>query len=139
MKEKGVLQLLILFEKIFNESNHKLKKIWVDKGCEFYNKSMKSWLQDNDIKTYSTHNEENSVVAERFLRSLKNKIHKYMTSISKKVYIDKLADIVNKYNNTYYRTIKLKPVDVKSSTYIDFNKENNEEDPKLEVGDHIRT
>ena len=62
-----------------------------------------------------------------------------MTSISKKVYIDKLADIVNKYNNTYYRTIKLKPVDVKSSTYIDFNKENNEEDPKLEVGDHIRT
>ena len=139
MKEKGVLQLLILFEKIFNESNHKLKKIWVDKGCEFYNKSMKSWLQDNDIKTYSTRNEENSVVAERFLRSLKNKIHKYMTSISKKVYIDKLADIVNKYNNTYYRTIKLKPVDVKSSTYIDFNKENNEEDPKLEVGDHIRT
>ena len=133
------MQLLILFEKIFNESNHKLKKIWVDKGCEFYNKSMKSWLQDNDIKTYSTHNEENSVVAERFLRSLKNKIHKYMTSISKKVYIDKLADIVNKYNNTYYRTIKLKPVDVKSSTYIDFNKENNEEDPKLEVGDHIRT
>ena len=139
MKEKGVLQLLILFEKVFNESNHKLKKIWVDKGCEFYNKSMKSWLQDNDIKTYSTHNEENSVVAERFLRSLKNKIHKHMTSISKKVYIDKLADIVNKYNNTYYRTIKLKPVDVKSSTYIDFNKENNEEDPKLEVGDHIRT
>ena len=62
-----------------------------------------------------------------------------MTSISKKVYIDKLADIVNEYNNTYYRTIKLKPVDVKSSTYIDFNKENNEEDPKLEVGDHIRT
>ena len=57
------MQLLILFEKIFNESNHKLKKIWVDKGCEFYNKSMKSWLQDNDIKTYSTHNEENSVVA----------------------------------------------------------------------------
>ena len=100
---------------------------------------MKSWLQDNDIETYSTHNEENSVVAERFLRSLKNKIHKYMTSISKKVYIDKLADIVNKYNNTYYRTIKLKPVDVKSSTYIDFNKENNEEDPKLEVGDQIRT
>ena len=133
------MQLLTLFEKIFNESNRKLKKIWVDKGCEFYNKSMKSWLQDNDIETYSTHNEENSVVAERFLRSLKNKIHKYMTSISKKVYIDKLADIVNKYNNTYYRTIKLKPVDVKSSTYIDFNKENNEEDPKLEVGDHIRT
>ena len=62
-----------------------------------------------------------------------------MTSISKKVYIDKLADIVKEHNNTYYTTIKLKPVDVKSSTYIDFNKENNEEDPKLEVGDQIRT
>ena len=134
-----MLQLLILFETFFNESNCKLKKIWVDKGCEFYNKSMKSWLQDNDIETYSTHNEENSVVAGRFISSLKNKIHKYMTSISKKVYIDKLADIVKEHNNTYYTTIKLKPVDVKSSTYIDFNKENNEEDPKLEVGDQIRT
>ena len=61
-----------------------------------------------------------------------------MTSTSKKLYIDKLDDIVNKYSNTYHSTIKMKPVDVKSSTYIEFNKENNEEDPKLEVGDHVR-
>ena len=61
-----------------------------------------------------------------------------MTSISKNMYIDKLADIVNKYNNTYHSTIKMEPVGVKSSTYIDFNKENNKEDLKFEIGDHVR-
>ena len=66
---------------------------------------------------YSTNNEGKSVIAERFIRTLKNKIYKYMTSISKNVYIDKLDDIVNKYNNTYHSTIKMKPVDVKSNTY----------------------
>ena len=62
---------------------------------------------------HSIHNEGKSVVAERFIRTLKTKIYKYMTSISKNVYIDKLDDIVNEYNNTYHRTIKMKPVDVK--------------------------
>ena len=76
--------------------------------------------------------------AERFIRPLTNKIYKYMTSISKKVYVDKLADIVHEYYNTYYSTIKLKPIDVKSSTYIAFGKENNEKDPKFKAGDHIR-
>ena len=76
----------------------------------------------NDIEMYSTHNGGKSVVAERFIRTLKNKIYKYMTSISKHVYIDKLEDIVNKYNNTYHRTINMKTVDVKSSTYIDSSK-----------------
>ena len=56
---------------------------------------------------YSTHNQEKSVIAERFIRTLKNKVYKYMTSLSKIVYIDKLDDIVNKYNNTYHRTIKM--------------------------------
>ena len=69
---------------------------------------------------YSTHNEEKSVIAERFIRTLKNKIYKYMTSISKNVYINKLYDIVKKYNNTYHNSIKMKPVDVKDNTYIDF-------------------
>ena len=68
---------------------------------------------------YSTRNEGKSVVAERLIRNLKNKIYKYMTSISKNMYIDKLDDIVDKYNNTYHSTIKMKPVNVKSSTYID--------------------
>ena len=61
-----------------------------------------------------------------------------MTLISKNVNINKLDDIVNKYNNTYYITIKMKPIDVKSSTYIEFNKDNNKEDPKFKVGDHVR-
>ena len=68
---------------------------------------MKSWLQDNNIAMYSTHNEGKSVVAERFIRTIKNKIYKYMTSISKNVHIDKLDDIVDEYNNTYNRTIKM--------------------------------
>ena len=78
---------------------------------------------------YSTHNEEKSVDTERFIRTLKNKIYKHMTSILKNACIDKLDDIFNKYNNTYHRTIKMKLVAVKSSTYIDFNKENNKEGP----------
>ena len=83
---------------------------------------------------YSTNNEGKSVIAERFIRTLKTKIYKYMTSISKSVYIDKLDDIVKKYNNTYHTTIKMKPVDVKDSTYIDVKKENNDKDPKFKVG-----
>ena len=82
------------------------------------------------------YNEGKSVVTERFIRTLKNNIYKYMTSVSKNVYID---DIVNKYNNTYHGTIKLKPVDVKPSIYIDFNKENNKEDPKFKVAENVKT
>ena len=69
------------------------------------------------------HNEGKSAVAKRFIKTLKNKIYKYMILISKNVYIDKLDDIVNKYNNTYHSTIKMKPVDVKPSTYIESSKE----------------
>ena len=87
---------------------------------------------------YSIHNEGKSVVAERFIRTLKTKIYKYMTLVSKNVYIDKLDDIVNEYNNTYHRTIKMKPVDVKDNTYIDFKKDVNDRDPKFKVGDHVR-
>ena len=87
---------------------------------------------------YSIHNRGKSVVAERFTRTLKNKIYKYMASISKNVYIDQLDGIVNKYNNTYHRSIKMKPVDVKSRIYIDFNKENNKEGPTFKVGGDVR-
>ena len=87
---------------------------------------------------YSTNNEGKSVIAERFIRTLKNKIYKYMTSISKNVYIDKLDDIVKKYNNTYHTSIKMKPIDVKDNTYIDFKKEVNDKDPKFKIADHVR-
>ena len=66
---------------------------------------LKKWLKDNNIDLYLTHNEEKSVVTERFIRTLKTKIYKYMTSVSKNVYTNKLDDIVNEYNNTYHRTI----------------------------------
>ena len=87
---------------------------------------------------YSTHNEGKSVVAERFIRMLKRKIYKLMTSISKNVYIDKLDDIVDKYNNTYHAKTKMKPIDVKDNTYINADKEINNKDPKFKVGDHVR-
>ena len=86
---------------------------------------------------YSTHNEVKSVVTERFIRNLKNKTYKYMTSISENVNINKLDDIVNEYNNTYHRTIKMKPADVKENTYINIGKEVNGEDLKFQVGDHV--
>ena len=82
---------------------------------------------------YSTHNERKTVVTERFIRTLNNRIYKYMTSVSKNVYIDNLADIFNKHNNTCYSTIKIKPADVGSSTYIDFNKEYSKEDPNFPI------
>ena len=87
---------------------------------------------------YSTHSEGKSVVAERFIRTLKNEIYKYMTSVSKNVYIDKLDDRVNKYNNKKHRTIKMKPIHVKDNTYIAFDKEVNDKSPKFKVGDHVR-
>ena len=87
---------------------------------------------------YSAYNEGKSVIAERFIRTLKNKIYKYMTSISKNVYIYKLDDIVNEYNNTYHRTIKMTPIDVADNTYINIDEEVNDESPKFKVGYHIR-
>ena len=100
---------------------------------------MISWLQDKDIEMHSTHNEGKSVVAERFVRTLKNNIYNYMTSISKNVYTDKLDGIANKYNKTYHSAIKMKPANVKSSTYIDFDKDNDDkEGPKFKVSDHVR-
>ena len=86
---------------------------------------MKSWLEKNDTEMYSTHIERKSVASERSIRTLKSKIYKYMTSISKNVYIDKLVDIVNKCNNTYHKAIKMKLAHVNLIMYIDFNKENN--------------
>ena len=87
---------------------------------------------------YSTNDEGKSVFAERFIRTLKSKICKHMTAISKNVYIDKLDDIVDEYNNTYHTTIKKKPIDVKDNTYINTDEEINNKDPKFKVGDHVR-
>ena len=88
---------------------------------------------------YSTYNEGKSVVVERFIRSLKTKIYKYLNITITTITISfKLDDIVNKCNNTYHRTIKMKPIGVKDNTYIDFKKEVNDKGPKFKVGDHVR-
>ena len=134
LKDKKGVSIVTAFQSILKQSNKKANKIWVDKGPKFYNAFFKKWLQHNDIVMYSTNNEGKSVVAERFIRTLKSKIYKHMTLISKNVYIDKLNDIVDKYNNTYHNTIKMKPIDVKDNTYINTDKEINNKDPKLKVG-----
>ena len=82
---------------------------------------------------YSTFNEEKSVIAERVLRTLKNRLFKHMTVVSKNVYFDVLDDIVNKYNNTVHRIIKMKPIDITSDFYAEYNEDSNEKDSKCKV------
>ena len=86
---------------------------------------------------YSTYNEGKSVVGERFIRTLKNKIFKHMTAVSKNVYLDVLENIVDEYNNTVHRNIKMKPVDVTSDSYAKYNEDSNENDPKFKVVNHL--
>ena len=86
---------------------------------------------------YSTYNEGKSAVAERFIRTLKNKIFKHMTAVSKNISFYVLNDIVNKYNNTVHRTIKMKPIDVTFDSYAEYNEDSNEKDSKFKVGDHV--
>ena len=138
LKDKKGVSIATAFQSIVKQSNRKPNKIWVGKGSEFYNASFKKWLRDNDIAMYSANNEGKSVVAERFIRTLKSKVYKYMTSISKNVYIDKLDDIVDEYNNTYHTRIKMKPIDVKDNTYINTDKKINDKHPKFKVGDCVR-
>ena len=87
---------------------------------------------------YSTHNEGKSVVTERFIRTLKNKIYNHMTAISKNVYFDVLDDILGEYNNTSHKTGKIKPIDVADDSFAEYNEKSNEKDPKFKVGDHVR-
>ena len=137
LKDKKGISIVNAFNKIIKESNRKQNKIWVDQGREFYNNVFGKWLLDNDINMYSTYNEGKPVVAERFIRTLKNKLYKHMTATGKNVYYDVLDDVVNNYNNTKHITIKMKPIDVKNNkrVYID---EHNEKDSKFKVGDRVR-
>ena len=132
------ISIVDAFQKILDKSGGKPNKILVDKGSEFYNNSFIKWLKDKDIEVFSIHNEVKTVLAEGFIRTLKTKIYKYLTSMSKNVYIDKLDDIVGEYHNTYHRTIKMKPFDVKDNTHIDFEKEFNDKDRKFKIGDHVK-
>ena len=110
LKDKKGISIVNSFDKIIKQSKRKPNKIWVDQGSEFYNNDFKKWLSDNNIIMYSTYNEGKSVVAERFIRTLKNKLYKHMTASGENVYYDVLDDVVNKYNNTKHSTIKMKPI-----------------------------
>ena len=138
LKDKKGISIVNGFQKILDDSKRKPNKTWVDTGSRFYNNSFKKWIEDNDIVMYSTNNEGKSVIAERFIRTLKNKIYKHKTSISKNVYIDELDDIVKEYDNKCHASIEMKPVDVKDNTYSDFKNEINDKGPKFKVGDHVR-
>ena len=135
--DKKEISIINAFDKIIKQSKRKPNKIWVDQGSEFYNHNFKKWLSDNDIIVYSTYNEGKSVVAERFIRTLKNKLYKHMTASGKNIYYVVLDDAVNKYNNTKRSTIKMKPRDVGDNkrVYID---ERNEKDSRFKVGDRVR-
>ena len=137
LKDKRGISIVNAFQKIISKGR-KPNKIWVDQGSEFYNQSFKDFLKINNIEMYSTYNEGKSVVGERFIRTLKNKIFKHMTAVSKNAYFDVLDDIVNKYNNTVHRSIKMKPIDVTSDSYAEYNEDFNKKDPKFKVGDHVR-
>ena len=136
VKHKRGITIVNAFQKIMSKC--KPIKIWVDQGSEFYNKLFKRFLKINNIEMYSTYNEGKSVVAERFIRTLKNKIFKHMTAISKNVYFDVLDDIVDKYNNTVHKSIKMKPIDVTSDSYAEYNEDSNVIKPKFNVGYHVR-
>ena len=137
LKDKKGISIVNGFNKIIKQSNRKPNKIRVDQGGAFYNNVFKKWLSDNDIIMYSTYNEGKSVVAERFIKTLKNKLYKHMTATGKNVYYDILDDIVNEYNNTKHSTIKMKPKDVGNNkrVYID---EHNEKRSRFTVGDRVR-
>ena len=125
------------FKMHFKNLIEKPNKIWVDQGSEFHNSHFKKWLK-NSIEMYSTYNEREAVVAERFIKILKNKIYKHMTAVSEILYFDVLDDIFDEYNNTYHRTIKMKPIAVKPNSFAVYNEESKEKDPKLKVGDYVR-
>ena len=113
------------FKEIISKGR-KPSKIWVDQGVEFYNNLFKRFLETNNIEMYLTYNGGTSVVAERSIRTLKNKIFKHMTDVSKNVYLDVLNDMVNEYNNTVHRRIKMKRIDVTSGSYAEYNEDSNE-------------
>ena len=138
LKDKKGISIVNAFNKIIKQSNRKPNKIWVDQGGEFYNNVFEKWLLDNDINMYSMYNEGKSVVAERFIRILKNKSYKHMTATGKNVYYDVLDDVVNKYNNNKHNTIKMKPINVGDNNKRVYIDEHNEKDSKFEVGDKVR-
>ena len=132
------------FKKILDNSRNakhskrKPNKIWIDHETEFYNNKFKNILKRDDIEMYSTFKEGKSVVAERFIKTLKNKIYKHMSYIGKNIYLDFLHDTVDEYNNSFLSSIKMKPKNVKDDSFTEYFEESNKKDPKFKRSDHVR-
>ena len=137
LKDKRGITIVNAFQRIISKGRMP-NRIWVDQGGEFCNNLFQRFLKINNIEMYSTYDEEKSVVAERIIKTLKNKVFKHMTAVSKNVYFYVLDIVVNKYNNTVHRTIKMKPVDVISDSLAEYSEDFNEKDPKFKVGDCVR-
>ena len=138
LKNKKGISVTNAFKKIIKQSGRKPNKIWVDQGSEFYNNDFKKCLLNNNIIMYSIYNEGKSVVVERFIRTLKNKLYKHMTATGKNVYYDVLEDVVNKYNNTKHNTLKMKPKNVKDGNKTIYIDENNKKDSRFKIGERVR-
>ena len=137
LKDKRGIRIVNTFQKIISKGR-KPNKTWVDQGGQCYNNLFKKLLKMKEIEMYSSCKEGKSVVPERFIRTLKNKIFKHMTAISKSVYFNVLDDIVNKYNQRGYRAIKMKPIKVTFDSYAEYNEDSKEKVSKLKIGDQIR-
>ena len=118
LKDKRGISIVNQFQNIISK-RRKSNKIWVDQGGRFCNKHFKRFLKINKFEMYSTYNQGKSALAKRFIRTLKNKIFKRIAAVSENVYFDVLDDIVNNYNNTVYRTINMKPIEVTSDSYAE--------------------
>ena len=138
LKDKKGASVVKGFKKIVNELGRRPNKIWVDQGSEFYNKTFKNWLKDEGIEMYLMYNEGKSVVAERFIRTLKNKLYKHVTAIGKNVYWNVLDDAVEKYNDTINKSIGMKPKDVKINKKAVYVEESNEKSARFSVGNCVR-
>ena len=135
-KDKKGKTVLNAFIKIVNESNCKPNKLWVNQE-KFCNRFMQTWFDNNDILMYSTHNEGKSVIAERFIKTLKAKVYKKMAANNNKSYLAYLNKLVDQYNNTYHCSIGKKPFDVDYSDLTGEN-ETNPKAPKVKVDDRVR-
>ena len=137
LKDKRGIIIVNAFRKIISKGR-KPNKIWGDQGGKFYKNLFKKFSKINNIEMYSTYNEGKSVATERFIKTLKNKILEQMIAISKNVYFDMIDNIVNKYNNTVHRTIKMKPIEVKSDFHAELNEDFDEKHPKFRADDRVR-
>ena len=137
--------VLDAFKYIVETSNRKLRYIWVDKGKEFYNKDMTAWLKDENILRYSTHGEHKSAIAERFNRTLEERIRRRFTAENTRNWIDTLDELLSKYNNSYHSTIRMRPVDAskKGNEFVVWensfkNDEHHKKSSKFKIGETVR-